>query len=83
MEPSISLVVSNMLTGSHLLRTRSEAQRRLHKELSYAFEKVEDLKPLTVREKELINEASDMFYGGQHDMCGQLGVDEQKLAKLL
>lgn len=83
MEPSISLVVSDMLTGSHLLRSRSEEQRKLHKELSYAFEKVEDLKPLTVREKELINEASTMFYGGQHDMCIQLGVNEQKLAKLL
>ncbi|MBR5672459.1 MAG: hypothetical protein IKX02_03370 [Spirochaetales bacterium] len=76
-------IATDLLTGNYLLYPRSEKQKELMAEFKMALWKVTMLRPLTPREKELIEEAAKAFYGGMPDMCDQLDIPIDYLEHLL
>ena len=73
----LSAIASDLLTGNYLLgRPRSKEHMDLMKEFAVAAGKVNERLDISEREKELLRNMSDVFYGGPEDMCEQLGIDK-------
>ena len=76
-------VVTDLLTGRHLLNKRSEEQQSLHNEFQRAMIRLAMKKDLSEREKYLLRLAAMFFYEGARDMCEQLNIDYELLHKIL
>ena len=75
----LASVASDILTGAHLVKPRSEGQKILHNEFVAALQAVDQEQDLTPRQAALLAAMSESFYGGMSDMAEQLSVDKEKL----
>ena len=82
-EETISYIVSDFLTGNHLLgRERSALHKNMMNEASAIFSKTDNgVQDLSEREVDILKCMADAFYGGLEDMCDQLGLNIDNIKK--